>query len=83
MDITNQIQNGNIQLTSGNSNYSDGSGDDSPTSLSPGKTKRISIEIINVSFLKCPCHPVDNMVVLVVIQIPRIVQHLLQQQVEE
>jgi hypothetical protein len=34
MDVTNQIQNG-IQHTSGNSNYSSGSGGDSPTSLSP------------------------------------------------
>jgi len=33
-DITNQIQNG-MQHTSGNSNYSSGSGGDSPTSLSP------------------------------------------------
>jgi len=37
MDVTNQIQNGNIQLASGNSNYSSGSGGDSPTSLSPGR----------------------------------------------
>ncbi|CAF3564848.1 unnamed protein product [Adineta steineri] len=35
MDVTNQIQNGAIQHTSGNSNYSSGSGGDSPTSLSP------------------------------------------------
>ncbi|CAF0933000.1 unnamed protein product [Rotaria sordida] len=34
MDATNQIQNG-IQHTSGNSNYSSGSGGDSPNSLSP------------------------------------------------
>ncbi len=40
MDVTNQIQNGNIQLASGNSNYSSGSGGDSPTSLSPGKKNR-------------------------------------------
>jgi len=37
VDVRNQVQNGNIQLTSGNSNYSSGSGGDSPTSLSPGK----------------------------------------------
>jgi hypothetical protein len=37
MDVTNQMQHGNIQLASGNSNYSSGSGGDSPTSLSPGK----------------------------------------------
>ncbi len=43
MDVTNQIQNDNIQLTSGNSNYSSGSGDDSPTSLSPGKKNQINI----------------------------------------
>ncbi len=36
MDGNNQIQNG-MQHTSGNSNYSSGSGGDSPTSLSPGK----------------------------------------------
>ena len=36
MDVTNQIQNG-MQHTSGNSNYSSGSGGDSPTSLSPSK----------------------------------------------
>lgn len=36
MDVTNQMQNG-LQHTSGNSNYSSGSGGDSPTSLSPGK----------------------------------------------
>ena len=36
MDVTNQIQNGALQHTSGNSNYSSGSGGDSPTSLSPG-----------------------------------------------
>ncbi|CAF0919148.1 unnamed protein product [Adineta steineri] len=34
MDVTNQIQNG-MQHASGNSNYSSGSGGDSPTSLSP------------------------------------------------
>jgi hypothetical protein len=39
MDVTNQIQNGPIQHTSGNSNYSSGSGGDSPTSLSPGMKK--------------------------------------------
>jgi len=42
MDVTNQMQNGNIQLTSGNSNYSSGSGGDSPTSLSPGKKNKIN-----------------------------------------
>jgi hypothetical protein len=36
MDVNNQTQNG-IQHTSGNSNYSSGSGGESPTSLSPGK----------------------------------------------
>jgi hypothetical protein len=36
MDVTNQIQNG-IQHPNGNSNYSSGSGEDSPTSLSPSK----------------------------------------------
>jgi hypothetical protein len=40
IDVTNQIQNGNLQLTSGNSNYSSGSGGDSPTSLSPGKKNK-------------------------------------------
>ncbi|CAF1423776.1 unnamed protein product [Rotaria magnacalcarata] len=35
MDVSNQIQNGALQHTSGNSNYSSGSGGDSPTSLSP------------------------------------------------
>ena len=38
MDVTNQIQNGTLQHASVNSNYSSGSGDDSPGSLSPGKT---------------------------------------------
>lgn len=37
MDVANQLQNGTIQLTSGNSNYSSGSGGDSPSSLSPGR----------------------------------------------
>jgi hypothetical protein len=37
IDVTNQIQNGALQHTSANSNYSSGSGGDSPTSLSPGK----------------------------------------------
>jgi len=46
MDVTNQIRNENIQLTSGNSNYSSGSGGDSPTSLSPGKKI-----IINICFI--------------------------------
>ena len=40
MDVTNQMQHGNIQHASGNSNYSSGSGGDSPTSLSPGKKQR-------------------------------------------
>ncbi len=39
MDVTNQMQNG-IQHTSGNSNYSSGSGGDSPTSLSPSKINK-------------------------------------------
>lgn len=41
MDVTNQMQNSNIQLTSGNSNYSSGSGGDSPTSLSPGRKTKV------------------------------------------
>ncbi len=45
MDVTNQIQNG-AQHTSGNSNYSSGSGGDSPTSLSPGKNN----ELFNMFF---------------------------------
>jgi hypothetical protein len=45
MDVTNQIQNG-AQHTSGNSNYSSGSGGDSPTSLSPGKNN----ELLNMFF---------------------------------
>ena len=36
MDVTNQMQNG-INHASVNSNYSSGSGGDSPNSLSPGK----------------------------------------------
>ncbi|CAF0826566.1 unnamed protein product [Adineta ricciae] len=35
MDVGSQLQNGTIQITSGNSNYSSGSGGDSPSSLSP------------------------------------------------
>jgi hypothetical protein len=50
MDVTNQIQNGSIQLTSGNSNYSSGSGGDSPTSLSPGKKNKTYRKIIFVLF---------------------------------
>ncbi len=45
MDVTNQIQNGPIQHTSGNSNYSSGSGGDSPTSLSPGMEKLNKINL--------------------------------------
>jgi hypothetical protein len=40
MDVTNQIQNGNIQHGRENSNYSSGSEGDSPTSLSPGKINK-------------------------------------------
>ncbi len=50
MDGNNQIQNG-MQHTSGNSNYSSGSGGDSPTSLSPGKKKFNVCFFLNGIFL--------------------------------
>lgn len=37
MDVTNHMVNGTLQHASVNSNYSSGSGGDSPTSLSPGE----------------------------------------------
>jgi hypothetical protein len=43
MDVTNQMQNGAMQHTSGNSNYSSGSGGDSPESLSPGTEQELTV----------------------------------------
>jgi hypothetical protein len=49
MDVTNQIQNG-MQHTSGNSNYSSGSGGESPTSLSPGNKKKTRMKYSRMFF---------------------------------
>lgn len=76
MDVTNQTQNSNIQLTSGNSNYSSGSGGDSPTSLSPGRKMKLDEKsIIIFGLSQFPCHPEDNLVVSVEIQTHQIVLH--------
>jgi hypothetical protein len=52
MDVNNQTQNG-IQHTSGNSNYSSGSGGESPTSLSPGKINIKNKKDLFYSKLNC------------------------------